>query len=450
MHYSRPLLFSLIFRFTSARFLHSLPEDAYAFPKFKVVYLNNLPVSNETAQRWLNEGLHGGELEFLEQPWSRAPFSRKEIDGSVSDSASLVPEPAASYSLEHMHMGPRDSYLCFIPEPLDLPPPPPDEEVDDNVTPAHSWSLLQDLSGTCLYHRQMWFTYSYCHNDEIRQFKALPQTQVNGAGGYKPEEDPEWEAYTLGKAPVSPKPGADLTVAEQNDLAANLELARGAGSRYLVQRWSDGSFCDKAGKRREVEVQFHCSMAMPDHILFVKETKTCSYVVVINTPRLCGEPGFKSRRDIGEQAVIRCREIQNSPEKRENLPSGPDTDYPFKNPLKKTVLPPAEKISVASGEEEGGIASAIKTFMISGGAESNVWKKLLGLSDDGEDVVQADGLTNVAELNTDELVEILRAAGYDVTGKKKPPTEEKAKKKGNQKGESGKGKTAPEPRRDEL
>ena len=57
-------------------------------------------------------------------------------------------------------------------------------------------------------HRQTWFTYSYCHNHEIRQFKELPhnhphaqgivhfyfhlylgfQTQL---GTYEPTEDPE-------------------------------------------------------------------------------------------------------------------------------------------------------------------------------------------------------------------------------------------------------------------
>ena len=53
----------------SARLLHSLPEDTYAFPKYRVSFLNGLPVLNETAERWLREGLRGGELEFLDQPW---------------------------------------------------------------------------------------------------------------------------------------------------------------------------------------------------------------------------------------------------------------------------------------------------------------------------------------------------------------------------------------------
>ena len=53
----------------SARLLHSLPEDTYAFPKFRVSFLNSLPVLNATAERWLKEGLPGGELEFLDKPW---------------------------------------------------------------------------------------------------------------------------------------------------------------------------------------------------------------------------------------------------------------------------------------------------------------------------------------------------------------------------------------------
>lgn len=65
----------------------------------------------------------------------------------------------------------------------------------------------------------------------------------------------QWEAYTLGRAPPSPEPGADLTVAQEAAIAANLELARNAGSRYLVQRWGDGTYCEKTGRKREIEIQ---------------------------------------------------------------------------------------------------------------------------------------------------------------------------------------------------
>jgi hypothetical protein len=105
--------------------------------------------------------------------------------------------------------------------------------------------------------------------------------------GYNPEEDTEvcpppsfpplsravisdhlplvqWEAYTLGQAPATtPESGADLSVAEQNALAVNLELARGTGSRYLIQRWGDGTMCDKTGRERETEIQVPRSPRRP-------------------------------------------------------------------------------------------------------------------------------------------------------------------------------------------
>ena len=47
-----------------------IPEDPHAFPKYDVTFLNGLPVLNETAERWLRDGLEGGgPLEFLEEPW---------------------------------------------------------------------------------------------------------------------------------------------------------------------------------------------------------------------------------------------------------------------------------------------------------------------------------------------------------------------------------------------
>jgi hypothetical protein len=78
-----------------ARLLHSLPEDTYAFPKFRVSFLNGLPVLNETAERWLAEGLRGGELEFLDQPWKdgswQFPSHRKEIGAGEDNEPSHEP-----------------------------------------------------------------------------------------------------------------------------------------------------------------------------------------------------------------------------------------------------------------------------------------------------------------------------------------------------------------------
>lgn len=96
-----------------------------------------------------------------------------------------------------MKLGPKDSYVCLIPKALEnISSPLAEEQPDAELTPARSWALLEPLTGTCIYvsvyhtlwrqrginlnyhqHRPGWFTYSYCHNREIRQFKELvPQT----------------------------------------------------------------------------------------------------------------------------------------------------------------------------------------------------------------------------------------------------------------------------------
>ncbi|THU86416.1 hypothetical protein K435DRAFT_842873 [Dendrothele bispora CBS 962.96] len=369
-----------------ARLLHSLPEDTHAFPKYNVLFLNNLPVLNHTAQLW------------LQQPPSVSEFLGLE-PGDASSSTS---------SLELLKMGPRDSYLCLIPEPLQLPPLP--DEIPDDValTPAHSWSLLQPLTGTCLYHRQGWFTYSYCHNNQIRQFKELIQPH-----SHIPEEDPSWESYTLGKAP-----SAELSVAQQQNENANaLELARGAGSRYLVQRWTDGTICDKTGKGREVEVQFHCSMAMSDTVLFVKEVKTCSYVLVINTPRLCGEPGFKSHRDVHEQAHIRCREIVN--QISQDYYSVPDTDHPQKIPKKTKSLPSAipgtNKHKSNLQEQQHGqppidaVLRKALEVVLGNRLQGQTPMIIQDLSDDGEVIIELPD--DVEDETLDEIVDALQVAG---------------------------------------
>lgn len=75
----------------AARLHHLVPEDPYAFPKYRVAFLNGLPLLNDTAQRWLQNGLDGGELEFLDQPWRedaqwRIPPVKGIEGGSQQDS----------------------------------------------------------------------------------------------------------------------------------------------------------------------------------------------------------------------------------------------------------------------------------------------------------------------------------------------------------------------------
>lgn len=99
--------------------LHSLPEDPHAFPKFKVTFLNNLPVLNETAQKWLSQGIPGGELEFLNQPWEHATeevllsLGLKEIDGGFGESGS---SSVRDCIVKHTHSSISFSYSRCCPK----------------------------------------------------------------------------------------------------------------------------------------------------------------------------------------------------------------------------------------------------------------------------------------------------------------------------------------------
>jgi len=260
----------------------------------------------------------------------------------------------------------------------------------------------------------------------------------------------------------------DLTVAQESELAANLELAREAGSRYLVQRWGDGEICDKTGKHREVEVQFHCSMTTTDSIILVREAKTCSYVFVIHTPRLCGEPGFKSRLESRDESYIRCREIVESIEPSTNaeIPLT-ETDRPLNKVSQRQPMltvpsrPPTEPPAGGSGKGKPDANDRLRQLLEAvlgkkdDGDFSQVIIEQINIGGDGEeDVVFQFEVDDVAmngqpdEQHEDagthrSLLEALRAAGIDVKGEKTDKSEKK-------KEEEEKGGEEPPQARDEL
>ena len=106
-------------------------------------------------------------------------------------------------------------------------------------------------------------------------------------------------------------------------------------------------------------------MTMTDSIMFVKETKTCHYILVINTPRLCGEPGFKSRIDQRDSALIRCRQVVDATTLANADSSLPEADHPFSQrrpPVgNHPPLDAAEAVSGAGVETDGGDASQTAT-----------------------------------------------------------------------------------------
>ncbi len=173
-----------------------------------------------------------------------------------------------------------------------------------------------------------------------------------------------------------------------------------------------------------------------DTILFVKETKTCSYVLAIHTPRLCAEPGFKSRLDSNGEAEIHCREIIPNAlpvsEATSTDPSAtsaadanidqagaplPVADHPLKIPRSRAVQPPAERQLGQDSQKDKIYEDFLRKTLeaLFGDNAKLATGKLQGvvIHDDGSGEV-LDGSVEQSSETMDRLTEALRAVGYEV------------------------------------
>ncbi|KAF5855279.1 Protein OS-9 [Aspergillus alliaceus] len=171
--------------------------------------------------------------------------------------------------------------------------------------------LLSEMEGKCMYYISGWWSYSFCYKKQIKQFHALPSG--SGIPNYPPMEDPTTHSFILGRFPrgadeeegEDERKKASAAAAATTDVA---ELQTSGGSRYLVQRLEGGTRCDLTGKPRKIEVQFHCHPQSTDRIGWIKELTTCSYLMVIYTPRLCNDVAFLPPQQ-EEVHSIECREV---------------------------------------------------------------------------------------------------------------------------------------------
>jgi len=72
----------------------------------------------------------------------------------------------SGYMLKHMKMGPDNQFICLIPPPRDAPIQA-QENIDHDAVLRNGWSLLEPLSGKCLYVRRL-----ACHNSKA--IKKIP------------------------------------------------------------------------------------------------------------------------------------------------------------------------------------------------------------------------------------------------------------------------------------
>jgi protein OS-9 len=175
-------------------------------------------------------------------------------------------------------------YLCSIPRI------PPEEAVSQaNVTTAEEdakelarattrgWELLKDMEENCLYFFSGWWSYSFCHGEEVRQFHQLPPGK--NVPMYPPVEDKKVQAYILGRfegdmkathegserKTLDAETGDQKVPSKKDEVGAQETRERGLAKletkgevRYLVQKLKGGTTCDLTGKERRIEVQVRC------------------------------------------------------------------------------------------------------------------------------------------------------------------------------------------------
>ena len=211
-------------------------------------------------------------------------------------------------------------YLCAIPQDVDQKNETAaaitkaEQEVEVARATDRGWELLKGMEGHCMYFVSGWWSYSFCYNDEVKQFHAL-QPPRGVVPPFPPLEDETVPSFVLGYFKQKAAPNKQVegrSKAKKNmEQDPNTDLALGetnGDSRYLVQNLYGGTTCDITGRPRKIEVQFHCHPQSADRIGWIKETSTCSYKMIIYTPRLCNDVAFLSPKGAKPQQIV-CREI---------------------------------------------------------------------------------------------------------------------------------------------
>ncbi|KAK0719018.1 glucosidase II beta subunit-like protein-domain-containing protein [Apiosordaria backusii] len=300
----------------------SIHEDLLAHPQFEIVF----------SDQFISEA---DALALLDTQSSSSP-APSATPSSQTELASPSPETNANNGQQNPEDTDDDSnpvsetyelinsspwkYLCTVPV---LAPPPTlnqtatelakaEEAREMTRASAKGWELMSGLEGHCLYFMSGWWSYSFCYGKDVVQFHALPR----GTEGGPPVRDESSQEYVLGRAlPASDRQQQQQKEGQEKGLAPpNSELQVKGDQRYLVQKFEGGTICDLTNKPRTIEVQYHCHPGVAgDRISWIKEVTICTYLMVVQTPRLCDDVAFLPPK-VTRRHPVTCKQIVSSEE----------------------------------------------------------------------------------------------------------------------------------------
>ncbi|KAI8799366.1 hypothetical protein BJ742DRAFT_145413 [Cladochytrium replicatum] len=225
-------------------------------------------------------------------------LTQSEIQGIDTDDPNVVILPLSANGRK---------YVCQV------PPPQPElgneqgeqEEAEEEAVRRKGMldtalTLLGPLSKSkCLYLQETYWTYEICYGRHIRQFHdAIPGRDDKALEFFLGRYGAQVESLPgLPSKPHAASGSGNQELTQLGDYEDGMKV-----STYVKQMWGGGTVCDLTGLPRKTEVQFHCAYG-PDHISFVTETGTCSYLITVNTQRLCTDPAFRPKFAHTSQAI---------------------------------------------------------------------------------------------------------------------------------------------------
>ncbi|KAL2173456.1 glucosidase II beta subunit-like protein-domain-containing protein [Thermothelomyces heterothallicus CBS 202.75] len=309
----------------------SVHDDLLAYPQYEVVFADD-SISEADALAIL-ESSHKKDATYNTADFSQSDLSnvRESAPAGSSETTSRESIPEAGEDDEDAPIGETYElinddpwhYLCAVPI---LAPPPvlnrtatelakAEEARELSRASARGWELMSGLEGQCMYYVSGWWSYSFCYGKNVIQFHALPGSKPTDP----PVPDGNNQEYVLGRVQHKAPSRGSTDDAEAEGQAKSLappnsQLQVKGDQRYLSQRLEDGTVCDLTGRPRTIEIQYHCSPgATNDRIGWVKEVTTCTYLMVVYTPRLCSDVAFLPPKE-SRAHPIRCRPIVSTKE----------------------------------------------------------------------------------------------------------------------------------------
>ena len=296
-------------------------------PQYEVIFSDTFISDTEAESRIAEAASRSSSTAQITSTASEDATPEPAAELSQRFSTPKFPEPdssrpADSYERMILHNRP---YLCSIPS---VPPPSTNSTTQARAASEETaelaratdrgYDLLRSMSGSCLYFISGWWSYSFCYNTHVKQFHQLPPGK--GTPIFPPVEDPATPSYVLGKfgevknrfenvdgddggrdAGLPPQEG-------EEGMTTEIQAKGTSSSRYLSQKLSGGTTCDLTGSPRRVEIQFHCHPQSQDRIGWIKEVSTCSYLMVVYTPRLCNDVAFLPPTEEKAESIV-CREV---------------------------------------------------------------------------------------------------------------------------------------------